>query len=361
MAIFYGALRGKPDRYKREDNSRPRTCRFASSTRAASRGASQSMCSQYRVGCRLLGGRPPRGRASAGVASLAPVRVHQRGPKRRPRPRLRQSTLFDWPLGRVLPPSGNASADDLQDLLSLYLDQCKNAGGEIYASARSSTGISTSPSISSSAMSTGSMASMTFTSTRAMSGRTPRTTARFTTGASSSRFPIAMSASSSPFRPSASRPMPPETPRPAPRPSARSLVARPRPRHLPPHPNPWCTSSARHQPERCGPRPRSRGAREPRDGTQTLTGWRLIDKNARATTINTTLGPGQAVSSRSMATESNSGTRAAIWSSRTTRGSRSMRSLTPARMRTRRPLLPLQAVGACERTDSRREQMPGEL
>jgi uncharacterized protein YukJ len=32
-----------------------------------------------------------------------------------------------------LPPFGNASSDDLQDLLSLYLDQCKNAGGELYA------------------------------------------------------------------------------------------------------------------------------------------------------------------------------------------------------------------------------------
>ena len=36
-------------------------------------------------------------------------------------------------LGRVLPPSGSANADDLQDLLSLYLDQCKSAGGEMYA------------------------------------------------------------------------------------------------------------------------------------------------------------------------------------------------------------------------------------
>lgn len=41
--------------------------------------------------------------------------------------------LFDWPRGRVLPPSGSANADDLQDLLSLYLEQCKAAGGELYA------------------------------------------------------------------------------------------------------------------------------------------------------------------------------------------------------------------------------------
>jgi uncharacterized protein YukJ len=44
-----------------------------------------------------------------------------------------KAPLFDWTLGRLLPPSGTASSDDLQDLLSLYLDQCKNAGGEIYA------------------------------------------------------------------------------------------------------------------------------------------------------------------------------------------------------------------------------------
>jgi len=44
-----------------------------------------------------------------------------------------KAPLFDWQHGRLLPPSGNASSDDLQDLLSLYLDQCKNANGEIYA------------------------------------------------------------------------------------------------------------------------------------------------------------------------------------------------------------------------------------
>ena len=44
-----------------------------------------------------------------------------------------KAPLFDWTLGRSLPPSGSASSDDLQDLLSLYLAQCKTAGGEIYA------------------------------------------------------------------------------------------------------------------------------------------------------------------------------------------------------------------------------------
>jgi uncharacterized protein YukJ len=44
-----------------------------------------------------------------------------------------KAPLFDWALGRALPPSGSAMADDLQDLLTLYLDQCKAAGGELYA------------------------------------------------------------------------------------------------------------------------------------------------------------------------------------------------------------------------------------
>lgn len=41
--------------------------------------------------------------------------------------------LFDFAQGRVLPPSGSANADDLQDLLSLYLDQNKAAGGELFS------------------------------------------------------------------------------------------------------------------------------------------------------------------------------------------------------------------------------------
>jgi uncharacterized protein YukJ len=44
-----------------------------------------------------------------------------------------RAPLFDWTKGRDLPPTGAASADDLQDLLSLYLEQCRAAGGEVYA------------------------------------------------------------------------------------------------------------------------------------------------------------------------------------------------------------------------------------
>jgi uncharacterized protein YukJ len=44
-----------------------------------------------------------------------------------------KAPLFEWAQGRRLPPSGAASADDLQDLLSLLLDQCKAAAGEVFA------------------------------------------------------------------------------------------------------------------------------------------------------------------------------------------------------------------------------------
>jgi uncharacterized protein YukJ len=44
-----------------------------------------------------------------------------------------RAPLFAWPAGRALPASGSASSDDLQDLLALHLQQCKDAGGEVYA------------------------------------------------------------------------------------------------------------------------------------------------------------------------------------------------------------------------------------
>jgi len=44
-----------------------------------------------------------------------------------------RAPLFDWRAGTALPASGSASADDLQDLLALHLQQCKTAGGEVFA------------------------------------------------------------------------------------------------------------------------------------------------------------------------------------------------------------------------------------
>jgi uncharacterized protein YukJ len=44
-----------------------------------------------------------------------------------------RSPLFRWEAGIALPASGSDSADDLQDLLALHLQQCRTAGGEVFA------------------------------------------------------------------------------------------------------------------------------------------------------------------------------------------------------------------------------------
>lgn len=134
MAIMYGVLRGHPDRYKREDNtSTPHLqIRVLDDTGQPWRIAVnvQSNTGSHVVFWVVdpLAGHPllaPLLAQASGFSSVARNADHALDYVKAP--------LFDWTLGRVLPPSGNASSDDLQDLLSLYLDQCKNAGGEIYA------------------------------------------------------------------------------------------------------------------------------------------------------------------------------------------------------------------------------------
>jgi len=44
-----------------------------------------------------------------------------------------RAPLFSWSAGTALPASGNASSDDLQDLLALHLQHCHDAGGEVFA------------------------------------------------------------------------------------------------------------------------------------------------------------------------------------------------------------------------------------
>lgn len=134
MAIFYGALRGRPDRYKREDNaSTPhlqirvvdasgQPWRIAVNVQSDTGSDVVFWVVDPLAGEPLLASLPS---LHSGFTSVARNADHAADYVKAP--------LFDWRLGRVLPPSGNASADDLQDLLSLYLDQCRNAGGELYA------------------------------------------------------------------------------------------------------------------------------------------------------------------------------------------------------------------------------------
>ncbi len=134
MAIFYGALRGKPDRYKREDNqstphlqvrvldSTGQPWRIAVNVQSSSGSHVVFWVVDPLVGEPVLASLPS---LASGFTSVARNSGHALDYVKAP--------FFEWHLGRVLPPSGNASSDDLQDLLSLYLDQCKAAGGEIYA------------------------------------------------------------------------------------------------------------------------------------------------------------------------------------------------------------------------------------
>jgi uncharacterized protein YukJ len=134
VAILYGALRGRPDRYKREDNtSTPhlqirvlepsgQPWRIAVNVQSNTGSHVAFWVVDPLAGHPLLASLP--GLAS-GFTSVARNADHALDYVKAP--------LFDWKLGRLLPPSGSASSDDLQDLLSLYIDQCKSAGGEIYA------------------------------------------------------------------------------------------------------------------------------------------------------------------------------------------------------------------------------------
>jgi uncharacterized protein YukJ len=134
MAIMYGVLRGRPDRYKREDNASTPHLQI----RVLEEGGQPwriAVNVQSDTGSNVafwvvdpLGGHPLLASLPAlasGFSAVARNTDHALDYVKAP--------LFDWKLGRSLPPSGHASSDDLQDLLSLYLDQCKNAGGELYA------------------------------------------------------------------------------------------------------------------------------------------------------------------------------------------------------------------------------------
>jgi uncharacterized protein YukJ len=134
MAIQYGVLRARPDRYKREDNA---------STPHLQIRALDTSGQPWRIAVNVLSdtgsevafwivdpllGHPLLTSLPAtvpGFSALAHNADHALDYVKAP--------LFTWADGRLLPPTGSASSDDLQDLLSLYLDQCKAAGGEIYA------------------------------------------------------------------------------------------------------------------------------------------------------------------------------------------------------------------------------------
>jgi uncharacterized protein YukJ len=134
MAILYGVLRARPDRFKREDNaSTPhlqiralddtgQPWRVAVNVKSDSGSNVAFWVVDPLADHPLLASLPARASGFGTVAANAGNALDYV-----------KAPLFDWALGRSLPPSGSASSDDLQDLLSLYLEQCKVAGGELYA------------------------------------------------------------------------------------------------------------------------------------------------------------------------------------------------------------------------------------
>jgi uncharacterized protein YukJ len=134
MAITYGVLRARPDLAKREDGvSTPhlniraldatgQPWRVAVNVQSDDGSEVVYWVVDPLVGHPILGALAglPSGFSTTAATSAASLDYVK-------------APLFDFTLGRALPPSGSANADDLQDLLSLYLDQCKAAGGELYA------------------------------------------------------------------------------------------------------------------------------------------------------------------------------------------------------------------------------------
>src|SRR5262245_51969045 len=136
MAISYGVLRGKVDVFKREDdfNTPHLQIRVIDGHHQAWRvpvnvlSKDQSFLVFHQVdplqSHPILGELP---RTAAGFTSLpassrsASTAIdYFRAP------------LFDWPTGIAAPHTGPSESDDLQDLLTMYLQQLKAQNGELF-------------------------------------------------------------------------------------------------------------------------------------------------------------------------------------------------------------------------------------
>ena len=143
MAVIYGVLRAKLDRWKREDPPP---------------GSSKSPHLQVRVVDNQ--GKPFRipVNVRSGDKTKSLVIFHRAEPllshpileslaaipsgltdlNKKPRSASNaldysRAPLFDWPTGIALPPSGPAENDDLQDVVSRQLNDLKASGGELFA------------------------------------------------------------------------------------------------------------------------------------------------------------------------------------------------------------------------------------
>ena len=134
MSLLYGVLRGQPDRYQREDGAKTphlqirvidetdQPWRIAVNVESSDKSEVVYWVIDPLTGHPLLDGLP-----------ALPSGFTRQPPNSATTLDFVKAPLFDFGLGRVLPPTGSGNGDDLQDLLSLYLDQCKTAGGDIFA------------------------------------------------------------------------------------------------------------------------------------------------------------------------------------------------------------------------------------
>src|ERR1700752_3617609 len=133
MALQYGVLRARFDRAKREDGlSTPHLQIRALDAPGQPWRVAVNVQSQDRSEVVFWIVDPLVGHPILDSGSTRPSGFSPAGPNATTSLDYVTAPLFDFSLGRVLPPSGSANADDLQDLLGLYLDQCKAAGGEIF-------------------------------------------------------------------------------------------------------------------------------------------------------------------------------------------------------------------------------------
>ena len=307
MAILYGVLRGRPDRYKREDNtSTPhlqirivdaggQPWRIAVNVQSDSGSNVVFWVVDPLPDHPLLASLPS---VASGFTTLARNASHALDYVKAP--------LFEWTRGRILPPSGNASGDDLQDLLSLYLDQCKNAGGEVYAFGAKFEQNLHKPIDLEFGNVDGLHGIHDIHMNQGNVGRHAGDNGTFHDGGlvlafpdryvglflafQTQRIPTDAAGAAAPgARPLsqvlAGAPTPPAPPVP-PTPPA------------PPVPTPPLTvyiERALVNPSGADPGREVVVLANLATTPQTLTNWRLVDKNARTTTINTTLGPGQSV------------------------------------------------------------------
>lgn len=134
MAIRYGVLRGRPDRWVREDGDASphlqirvldgtgQPWRIAVNVQSNTGSEVVFWLVDPLHGHPVLAGLPG---LATGFTTATPDADHALDYVKAP--------LFDWRDGRALPPSGSASADDLQDFLILHLERCRAAGGEVFA------------------------------------------------------------------------------------------------------------------------------------------------------------------------------------------------------------------------------------